>query len=129
MAEEPSDALVLIVDDEPAVGRALHELLTELGCRPVGPATNLTEAKQAIAEYAFDAALLDIRLCGDDRSFELAEILVALRVPFAFISAYSPALMPPKFRDTPYLTKPFATADLQTLLTGLFRARTAGRSA
>lgn len=119
-AHEPLiDLPVLIVEDEPFVGLVLHALLTDHGYRPIGPAQTLAAAKEAIAENALAAGLLDIRLDGDDRSFELAEILAALRIPFAFLSSYSAALIPRKFRGVPLLTKPYASGDVLALLTQL----------
>jgi CheY-like chemotaxis protein len=107
---------VLIVEDEPLVGQILHALLTDHGYRPIGPAPTLVAAKQAIAEHRLNAALLDIRLGGDDRSFEIAAILSALRIPFAFLSSYSAALIPQKYRAVPLLPKPYVTADVLALL-------------
>jgi len=77
-------------------------------------------AKEAIAEHRLSAALLDIRLGGDDRSFEIAEILSALRIPFAFLSSYSAALIPQKYRAVPLLPKPYATADVLAVLNHLW---------
>jgi len=107
---------ILIVEDEPLVGQVLHALLTDNGYLPIGPAPTLMAAKEAIAEHRMSAALLDIRLGGDDRSFEIAEILSALRIPFAFLSSYSAALIPPKYRTVPLLPKPYATADVLAVL-------------
>jgi CheY-like chemotaxis protein len=117
--KRPSGLLILVVEDEPAIGQVLHTLLAEQGYRPIGPAPTIAAAKQAIADHALDAALLDIRLGGDDRSFELAQILQAIHVPFAFVSSYTPALVPARFRDHPFLRKPFASAELFDVLEGL----------
>jgi len=120
LAREPLiDIPVLIVEDDPLVGQFLQDLLMDRGYRPVGPAPTLSAAKEAIADNALAAALLDIRLDGNDRSFELAEILTALRIPFAFLSSYSAALIPHKFREVPLLAKPFTCAEVLSLLTML----------
>ncbi len=111
-----SEPLVLIVEDDPLIGDYIRTCVAEAGYRPVGPARSLTEAKAAIADHALSAALLDIHLGGDDRSFELADILLALRVRFAFLSAYSSVLTPRKFRDAPHLMKPFSVDALTDLL-------------
>ena len=108
--------LILIVEDDPIIGELLHSLIAEEGFRPLGPVGSLTEGKSAIAEHALAAALVDIRLGRDERSFELAEILRALRIPFAFMSAYPSLLTPPKFRDVQLLRKPFTGEELASLL-------------
>jgi CheY-like chemotaxis protein len=110
---------VLIVEDEPLVGQVLHALLSDHGYRPLGPIPTLVAAREAIAEHRLSAALLDIRLGGDDRCFEIAEILSALRIPFAFLSSYSAALVPHKYRDVPYLPKPYGTVDVLAVLARL----------
>jgi hypothetical protein len=55
-------------------------------------------------------------LGGDDRVFEVAETLLALRVPFSFLSATSRRLLPPKFSGRPFLEKPFQSADVLATL-------------
>jgi len=50
----------------------------------VGPVGSTADALAAIADNRIDAALLDIHLGGDHRVFEVAEVLLALRVPFCF---------------------------------------------
>jgi DNA-binding response OmpR family regulator len=110
------ETLILIVEDDQLIGEHILTCVAEAGYRPVGPARSLMEAKAAIADHALGAALLDINLGGDDRSFELADILGALHVPFAFLSAHSSVLTPRKFRDAPHLMKPFSGEDLTALL-------------
>ena len=107
---------ILIIEDDPIIGELLHSLVAEEGYRPVGPVGSLTEGKSAIADHALAAALVDIRLGRDERSFELAEILSALRIPFAFMSAYPSLLTPHKFRDVQLLRKPFTGEELASLL-------------
>jgi len=116
MTGKSSEILILIVEDDPLVGESIRVWVAEAGYRAIGPALSLTEAKAAIADNTLAAALLDIRLGGDDRSFEVADILAALRVPFAFLSAYTDVLTPRKFRDVPHLMKPFAGEALTALL-------------
>jgi len=123
MTSQSSKPLILIVEDDPLVGEHIRANVEEAGYRAVGPARSLMEAKAAIADHALAAALLDIHLAGDDRSFELAEILAAIRVPFAFLSAYSGVLTPRQFRDAPHLMKPFAGEALAALLRELIGSR------
>jgi len=72
---------VLLVDDHPLVGASLRQAVERLGAR-VRLATNLEEARQALAETNFDALLLDIDFpegSGTDL-FRMAEL--AGRIPW-----------------------------------------------
>jgi hypothetical protein len=73
----------------------------------VGPVPSTDKALSVIAEHGIDAALLDINLGGNQRSFELGSMLMAQRIPFAFLTGYSVSLIPPGLRDCPRLEKPF----------------------
>ena len=103
---------ILIVEDRAAVGAAISDVLTDAGYRVVGPVGSTADALAAIAENRIDAALLDIHLGGDHRVFEVAEVLLALRVPFSFLSATSRRLLPPKFSGRTFLEKPFQSAEV-----------------
>jgi len=94
----------------------LAEFVTGAGYRVVGPAANVEKAQALINEKGIDAALLDVRLRDDSLSFELAARLQAMRIRFAFITAYSQTLLPTAFRDVPYLTKPLSRDAVVNLL-------------
>jgi DNA-binding response OmpR family regulator len=104
---------ILVVEDRAEVGAAISNVLTDAGYRVVGPVGSTADALAAIADNRIDAALLDVHL-GDDRQrvFEVAEVLLALRVPFSFLSATSRGLLPPKFSRRPFLEKPFQSAEV-----------------
>ena len=103
---------VLIVEDHAVVGAAISDVLTDAGYRVVGPVGSTADALASIADNRIDAALLDIHLGGDERVFEVAEVLQALRVPFSFLSATTRRLMPPQFSGRPFLEKPFHAAEV-----------------
>ena len=56
---------VLVVDDEPAIGWSLKEMLSDEG-HDVDLAANVGEALAATTRHAPDAILLDVRLPGRD---------------------------------------------------------------
>ena len=56
---------VLIVDDEVDAGENLRDILVDLGYR-VGVAHNGQEAVEQVAKFAYDIALLDLKLPGMD---------------------------------------------------------------
>jgi DNA-binding response OmpR family regulator len=107
---------ILIVEDRAVVGAAIADVLTDAGYRAVGPVGSTADALAAIADNRIDAALLDIHLGGDHRVFEVAEVLLALRVPFSFLSATSRRLLPPKFSGRPFLEKPMQSAEVLAVL-------------
>ena len=53
---------VLVVDDQPLVRQAVHDILTDGGVRVIGEASNGREAVRAAAETAPDVVLMDIRM-------------------------------------------------------------------
>jgi DNA-binding NtrC family response regulator len=54
---------ILIVDDQKNWRKALSELLDDY---EISLATNVNEAKQALQEFTFDVAVLDVRLVDQD---------------------------------------------------------------
>jgi DNA-binding NtrC family response regulator len=114
---------VLILEDEYLIAAALAQAVAEAGCRVVGPVPDTEQAQALINETGIDAALLDIRLSDGERSFALAERLQAMRVPFAFITAYSRKLLPAAFQQVPVLAKPVAAQEVAQLLRRLLPAR------
>jgi len=100
-------ASVLVLEDEDLIARLLADWLADAGYSVVGPVNTTDKALRVIAEHGIDAALLDINLGGDQRSFELGSMLLAQRIPFAFLTGYSVSLIPPGLRDCPRLEKPF----------------------
>src|SRR5687768_11132316 len=102
-AHRRAAATVLVVEDEWLLASQLAEMLAEEGFAVAGPAGSVEIALAAMAKTAVDAALLDIDLGGGQRVFELGRILMALHVPFAFLTGYSQALMPLDLRDRPRL--------------------------
>src|SRR4051794_20669081 len=85
---------ILVVEDEWVMANYIAETLTSSGYKVVGPANSVEKALAAMAYTAIDAALLDINLGGGRTVFELGRILRAQRIPFAFLTGYSSALMP-----------------------------------
>ena len=109
-------ASILVLEDDFLVAQQIGDWLAEARHTVVGPAASVVEALAAVAEAGVDAALLDIHLGDGLRSYELARILAAQRIPFVFLTGYSPSLTPPDLRDRPRLDKPF---DRQQVLQAL----------
>jgi DNA-binding NtrC family response regulator len=115
----PGHGAVLVVEDEYLLGMVLAEFVDTAGYLVVGPVASARRAQELINEKGIDAALLDVRLSDDEKSFELAGRLQAMRVPFAFVTAYSPTLFPTSFANIPFLIKPPTREGVVDLLSRL----------
>ncbi|MDX8481700.1 response regulator [Mesorhizobium sp. VK24D] len=103
---------ILVVEDAFLVALDLSDMLTESGCRVIGPAASVKEALEQIDGIALDGAVLDVNLAGE-RSFPLAELLASQDVPFLFVSGYdSPTIFPDEFQQAPRLSKPVDPKEL-----------------
>jgi CheY-like chemotaxis protein len=100
-------ASILVLEDDFLVANQLGNWLVDANHTVVGPAASVDAALAAVAEAGVDVALLDINLGDGLRSYELARILAAQRIPFVFLTGSSPSLTPPDLRDRPRLDKPF----------------------
>jgi CheY-like chemotaxis protein len=112
---------ILVVEDEMMVSMLIEDMLDDLGCSVVGPASRLDEA-MALAETAeIDCAVLDVNL-GGQSIFPLADLLRSKGAPFAFATGYGDVGLREVDRGTPVLQKPFREGDLARVL-GELRAR------
>lgn len=57
---------VLLVEDDVMVALLLEDMLAELGHEVVGPVTRLGKAVEMAREKAFDAAILDVNIDGEE---------------------------------------------------------------
>ena len=106
---------ILVVEDEPIVAMCLEDMLDELGCVTIGPASRLADGLSLARGEALDAAILDINLAGE-RSNAIAEALHARGIPFAFASGYGAA---PEGFGAPMIEKPYRTGDIGDALAAL----------
>jgi CheY-like chemotaxis protein len=121
MIEGPlSGRRVLVIEDEMMVAMLLKDILAELGCTVVGPAARVEQALAMIeAAGALDAAVLDINLNGQ-KSYPVADALVARRVPLLFATGYGRRnTVLNGYRSFPLLQKPFRLLELADALAKL----------
>jgi len=109
---------ILIVEDSPVVAPFTADVLSDLGCKVVGPAPNMAAARQLIDDGGFDAALMDIHIRGE-RVFPLCERLEAKGVPFVLTSGYADWQIPEKWQDRPRLQKPYTIDQVEAALSAL----------
>ena len=112
---------ILIVEDSPVVGPYTADILTELGCEPIGPAPNMATAREMAEREQFDAAVMDVHIRGE-RVFPLCDMLEAKGVPFLLTSGYADWELPDRWRDCPRLQKPYKLEDLRNAISTLLEA-------
>jgi DNA-binding NtrC family response regulator len=117
---EPADrngmpADVLIVEDDPIIALDFEDTILNLGVKTVRSAGSVATALDLIAARAPDFALLDVGLTRE-KSFEVAEMLDALKIPFAFVTGYGADKVPQAFADRPRLPKPCSMEALRIVL-------------
>lgn len=109
---------ILVVEDEMMVAMLLEDMLTDLGCKIVGPAGRIEDALCMARDERIDAAVLDVNLNGRE-TFPVADILRRRGIPFLFATGYGAGGLVERMRDAPALQKPFHDRELATLLWGI----------
>jgi len=112
-ARMPMD--VLIVEDDPIIALDFEDTILGLGVTMVRSAGSVATALDLIAARVPDFAFLDVGLARE-KSFEVAEKLNALNIPFAFVTGYAADKVPSAFADRPRLSKPCSTEAMLIVL-------------
>ena len=113
---------VLLVEDEMLVVWLLEDMLADLGCAVVGPASSVNQALAMIDAEAIDAAVLDVNLNGQ-MSYPIADALAARGVPFVFSTGYDKDTLLDRYRTFPVLQKPIQRSELSDTLAKLLTPR------
>jgi CheY-like chemotaxis protein len=123
-SDSPEDALphealagrrVLVVEDSPVVAEATDQMLCDMGCVVVGPATTMAPALEMAGEERLDAALVDLNIRGG-KAFPVLRILRDRSIPFLLTSGYADWSMPEDWQDVPRLAKPYSPNQLREAL-------------
>ncbi|MBI2716339.1 MAG: response regulator [Rhizobiales bacterium] len=114
-------ARVLVVEDEYLIRMLLEDMLADLGYAIAGAVGTIAEASQFAAGGAFDVAILDVNVDGEE-VYPVADILVKRGLPFVFVTGYGEDSLPAKYRSRPALQKPFQAEQLRSTLAGLLAA-------
>lgn len=120
---------ILVIDDEPAIGWSLREMLTDDGLS-VDLAASAAEGLAAAATTAPDVVLLDVRLPGRDGIDAIPDLrAVAAAAPIVVMTAFGDldtAVRAVRAGAFDFLVKPF---DLDHVAAVVARALATGRSA
>lgn len=129
MADDIADLkglTILVVEDMFLVAEVISEGLANRGCTIVGPVSRLDRALALAREAPLDGAVLDVNLAGQT-SLPVAEVLSRRDIPFLFITGYdTESALPPKYRSTPHLPKPFHISSLVQLAAAHFQPKAQG---
>jgi CheY-like chemotaxis protein len=105
---------VLLVEDEALVGMMMKDALNDLGYEIVGPYSTVHEARDAVFQDDFHAAILDVNLHGEP-VYPLADLIAARDLPFVFVTGYSAEGIDSRFAHVPVLQKPIERRQLQQI--------------
>jgi DNA-binding response OmpR family regulator len=111
-----------VIEDAPLISMDIETTLNEVGCKVIGPAGTIDQARDLIGATKLDAALVDVNLAGQSVE-ELASALTGKGVPFAFVTGYGRDALPQQFRGAAMLSKPFQSNELIATVERLIGSR------
>ncbi|MGE5511014.1 MAG: hypothetical protein ACM31O_07180 [Bacteroidota bacterium] len=100
------DLRVLVLEDEPLLLLDMQEMLKGLAVQAIIPCSSVEAAREAVAAFEFDVAILDI-MVGEATSTPLAIALQQKGVPVGFVSGTEVDSLPEELRSRPLLRKPY----------------------
>jgi CheY-like chemotaxis protein len=102
---------VFVIEDEPMVSLLLEDFLFDIGCEVVATASRFNEALEKVDSTAFDVAILDMNLNGQ-QTLPIAEEFARREKRFVFATGYALPSVPGALKKVPVLQKPFRQEDL-----------------
>jgi CheY-like chemotaxis protein len=108
---------VLLVEDADLIGELMNDMFRDAGATVVAQTQSAAAALRILATQPVDVVCLDI-LLGYQPSFAVADLLVQRGIPFIFVTACDPGIVPERHRnqllvdkeDIPYLLVPACRA-------------------
>jgi len=93
------------------VAMLLEDTLADIGCLVVAVASRFGDAVKKAESLAFDIAILDVNLNGQNTS-SIADLLAERGVAFVVATGYGPTGLPESLQKVPLLQKPYRQRDL-----------------
>jgi CheY-like chemotaxis protein len=119
----PPGLKLLVVEDNTILALDVEDMLLRNGAGRIVVAGNCEEALQFLDSESFSAALVDLRLPGDD-SLRIANRLSELQTPFLFAKGYGEnAVAPTPFQAVQVVGKPYCEFFLLARLIALLAER------
>jgi DNA-binding response OmpR family regulator len=110
----------MVVEDDVLLALDLVDSLQKAGLEVTGPFSSVEVALQDLTRHRPHLAILDIDLNGQ-MSFPVADALAKENVPFLWLSASSPDVLPEHHRARPFVSKPFAPQGILQLVSHLLQ--------
>jgi DNA-binding response OmpR family regulator len=114
-----ADSSILIVEDEPLVALGVHGTLSAAGGSIIS-AVSAAEARSLIGYAEISAAIVDIRLGGEDAA-EVCTLLARRSIPFVFYTGSHDAPLLAVWPGVPVIRKPARPQELVSALASLLR--------
>jgi CheY-like chemotaxis protein len=102
---------VLVVEDSGFLAELIEDMLHDAGAIVVGSASSVASALGELHGKRVDLVCLDVML-GLELSFAIADTLRERRIPFVFVTACDPAIVPERHRQQPLIDKMDLVAQL-----------------
>ena len=83
----PDRPRILVIEDDFLIAQMIEEMVREADYRVSGVAHTMAMARQEFAKRNFDAVLFDLEI-GRRSHPEIADFLLDIGVPFAFVTGY-----------------------------------------
>lgn len=110
---------VLIVEDQMLIAMHLEQILYEAGVKTIVTAASCTDAMHRLQDFAPGIAILDVNL-GTETSEQIADELVARKIPFVFATGYGEGgIIPSRFAHVPVVRKPYQSTAIIAQVTQL----------
>ena len=105
---------VLVVEDDYMIAFDMVDGLTAAGAVPVGPCGWIADALALLDRQAgqIDLAVVDVDLHGQP-SYPVADVLIRMGVPFAFVTGFNGETLDLAYRDFPRFEKPVSVRTLE----------------
>jgi len=107
---------VLILEDDPILQIDMADIVTGLGFSLLGPFARATRALEACRADLPDMAVVDFNMGNGGDSSDLVDMLVAHRIPLAFVTGHGRKHLPERFTGVPLIEKPFDPAQVARFL-------------